>query len=226
MNFETVKAWMTRWAAKESRYSHLKGILGLVLGPIALAVALGLVYFVLLSARRHAPADADYQRKCLWVTLALLPLLFLGNRLVPRRDLMEERMSEPTSPYDPVAGAEVWLTVVLWILFTGPRLFNWAMSSFRAARFYQAMDVHSCAAVMWMLLSQPRKVTFDEIQRDLDWLNVDETVPQLRRLEGLLALRGPPPGLTLTQELRDAIRAELRTIPAPTARRPDPHRQL
>src|SRR5689334_1215505 len=126
MDFETVKSWLVQWTEKQAKNCRLKGIAGVVLGPIALAVASVLVYAmarVFTHDRSYNPGNST---KCIWITLAVLPLMFIGNRIVPRRDLMDERMSE--GPEDSFLGryAARRMTLVyffMWILFTGPRLF-------------------------------------------------------------------------------------------------------
>jgi hypothetical protein len=118
---------------------------------------------------------------------------------------MEKRMEEGV-PFGPTARAEVQIQFLFWILFTGPRLFNWSIASFRSAGKFASMDVHSCAAVLWVLMANPRRVPYDEIMANLDWLNLEETLSQLKQVEGVLFLKGPPQGLSLTTELRTAIR--------------------
>jgi hypothetical protein len=136
------------------------------------------------------------------IALCAAPLMFLGNRLIPRRNLMEERMADPTS----ASRVEARLQFLLWILFAGPRLFGWAIRSFREAERIRRVDAHSCGAVLWMMLNSVRKVTFEEIQRDLDWLNLDDTLADLREIDGVLVLHGPPPAFSMTPELREEIK--------------------
>ena len=99
--------------------------------------------------------------------------------------------------------------VFLWILFTGPRLLDWAIHSFRESARWKQTDTHSCAAVIWMVATRPRKVSFEDIRRELDWLDLEATLPQLKRIPGVLFLKGPPPGVGLTQEFRSAMRSDL-----------------
>jgi hypothetical protein len=213
MNFEAVKSWLTRRMSREANLYRLKGILGLALAPLALAAALTLVYWLLRLFTHDASNNLGDPRKCLWITLAVLPCLFIGNRLAPRRNLMEERMSagpETSLTGHYFARREALGLLFLWIVFTGPRLFNWAADSFREAKRSQQMDVLSCAAVLWMLISSPRKVPFEDIQRDLEWLNWETVLPDLKRMPGVLFLQSPPTGLSLTTELRESIRTDLR----------------
>ena len=97
----------------------------------------------------------------------------------------------------------------LWILFTGPRLLDWAFRSFGEARRWKQMDIHSCAAVLWVLMSRSGKVSFDEIRQKLDWLDLEAVLPEMRRLEGVVFLKTAPAGLSLTQDFRDQIRLEV-----------------
>jgi hypothetical protein len=214
MNFETVKSWLTRWMNQEANVHRLKGSLGLALGPLALVAALTLVYWLLRLLTHDASNHLGDPRKCLWITLAVLPCLFIGNRLAPRRNLMEERMSDgpETSLVGHYAARNQAVGFLfLWIVFTGPRLFDWAADSFREAKRFGQMDIHSCAAVLWMLISSPRKVPFENLQRDLEWLNLEAVLPDLKRISGVLFLQAPPPGLSLTTELRQLIRDDLRS---------------
>jgi hypothetical protein len=93
----------------------------------------------------------------------------------------------------------------LWIIFTGPRLVDWGMTSAREWREWRAYDTHSCGAVLWLLAARLKKVPYEEIQREIPWLNVDETGPALMKIPGVLKLKTPPAGLGLTDDLRTAI---------------------
>ena len=213
MDFEAVKAWLTRWMNRQANAYRLKGILGMALAPAALAAALTLVYWLLRLFTHDVANNLGDPRKCLWITLAVLPCLFIGNRLAPRRNLMEERMSAgpETSLGEHYANrSQVTVLFFLWIVFTGPRLFDWAVDSFRESKRLQQMDLHSCAAVLWKLIFTPRKVPFDELQRDLEWLNLEAVLPEMKRIPGVLILQAPPAGLSLTPDLRNLIRSDLR----------------
>ena len=211
MDFESVKAWLARRMHRQARNCRLKGIFGLVLEPVALVVVLTGIYWLLRLFTQDRSGHLGDPTKCLWITLAIVPCQFIANRLVPHRNLMEERMRE--GPEDSLMGdylarREVVLLFSLWILFTGPRLFDWAFRSFAEARRWKQMDLHSCAAVLWILMSQSGKVAFDEIRRQLDWLDLDAVLPEMRRVDGVVFLKTAPAGLSLTQDLRDEIRSE------------------
>lgn len=214
MNFEVIKAWFERWNEKQIKSCRLKGIIGFSLTPIALLVASILVYWLLRIFLHDDANNLADPKPCLWITLGIIPVLFIANRFTPRRNLMEERMAE--GPDDSFAArAATRRTVIvyffLWILFTGPRLLDWGLDSFRKIKTWKAMDTRSCAAVLWLLLSRPRKVPYTDVQKELDWLNMEAVLPELAEILGILFLKSPPPGLALTQEFRDTVRNELST---------------
>lgn len=207
MDFETIKSWFAKWIGRQIKKCRLLGILGLVLAPLALALATTCVYWLLRLFTHDAAGNLGNSRKCLLISLAFIPCLFVGNRIARRRDLMEEQLSDGRDGFS--VRREVVPLFFLWIMFTGPRLFNWALHSFREAQRWQQTDIHSCAAVLWLLLSKPGKVSFDDMQHQLDWLNLDVVLPEVNRISGVVSLKTPPAGLSLTQDFREQVRSEL-----------------
>ena len=135
--------------------------------------------------------------------------MFIGNRFAPRRSLMEERMEDghaslALSRFGP-GRAQVFAHLVLWVLFTGPRLLDWAVASLHEERQWKTYDTHSCAAVLWLLASRLHKVPYEEIQREIPWLDLAAVMPQLQRIPGVLKLQATPAGLALTDDLRKAV---------------------
>ncbi len=210
MDFEGVKTWLGAQARKRAEVCNLKAILGFALAPVALWFAALCIYWVVwcFLSRRGPPQPGD-KAICFWVSVAAIPLMFIGNRLAPRRSLMEERMegdAVDTALARYGAGrSEVLLHFILWIFFTGPRLVDWALASVREGRQWRACDTHSCGAVLWLLASRLKKVPYEEIQREIPWLNLDDVGPELMRIPGVLKLKTPPAGLGLTDDLRQAI---------------------
>jgi hypothetical protein len=210
MEFEAVKAWLTRWTDKRIKNCRFKGILGFTLCPVALIFALTCVYWLLrlFTEQRYAPGN---RITCLWITLAILPLMFIGNRLAPRHDLMEERMSggpaEAALAQYGAGRSQVVILFFLWILFTGPRLVDWALGSFKEIHRLKQQDAHGCAAVLWLLVSRYKKVPYEDFEREIPWLDLTAVLPEVIRIPGVLELKTPPTGLGLTDDLRAAIRS-------------------
>jgi hypothetical protein len=207
MDFEGVKAWLTQQTEKQAKVCRLKATMGFVFAPLAVAVATTCVYWLLRLFTHDRRYNLGDSTKCLSISLAIIPLMFIGNRLTPRRDLMEERMSGDSvdAGLARYRKGEVLGLLFLWILFTGPRLVDWGIASLREGRRWQHQDVHSSAAVLWLLASRLKKVPYEDFAREIPWLNLDDILPELMRIPGVLKLKGPPAGLALTDDLRKAI---------------------
>jgi hypothetical protein len=209
MDFETVKAWLAQQSEKLAARCRLKGVLGLVLCPMALAWSASLVYAFLWAISRRLSQQSGSSNYCLATSLLVLPLLFIGNRLMSPADVLEDRLSDPEgrtlARFGPGRGVAE-LLILCWVLFTGPKLWDWAIKSFREARLWREQDTHSCAAVIWLLATRFKRVPFEDVGREIPWLDLPATLPQLARIPGVLNLKGPPPGLALTDDMRKAIR--------------------
>jgi hypothetical protein len=208
MDFDYIKNWLTHYNQSIASRSRMCGILGLVLFPIGLAAGVALVFALacLFTAKQSGNPDVG---KSIWVALGCIPLMFIGNYLTPRP---EKKLGWDHGIDGGIGGRVVGrykalFGVMSWILFTGPRLLNWSIKSFQAAKETGQQDVHSCAAVLWVLMSRPNRVPLDEIPAALEWLNFDATLPEVQKVPGVLFLQGPPAGLTLSTDLRNAIRA-------------------
>lgn len=207
MDFEIVKELFMQHMNKRTKICRLKGILGFIFFPIVLAVAVACVYGLLrlFTYKRYGP---DNGGTCLWIALGSLPIMFIGNWLTPRGEsLMERRMREGAPmPGGAVNRGTVFFHLFLWVMFTGPRLCNWAIASMREAHQWQEQDAHGCAAVLWLLVSRPKKVPYEDFQTELPWLDLPSVLPQITRVSGVLQLQSPPAGLSLNDDLRKAIR--------------------
>jgi hypothetical protein len=208
MDFETIKELFTRHMNKMTKICRMKGILGFIFCPVALAIGMGCVYGLarLFTYKQYGPNN---ERACLWIALGSLPVMFLGNMIAPRGEsLMEKRMREGAPmPGSAANRGTVWVHLFLWLMFTGPRLFNWAIVSMREAQEWQQMDAHSCAAILLLLVSRPKKVPYENFQSEYPWLNLPNVLPQIVRVSGVLRLQAAPVGLGLTEDLRKALRS-------------------
>ena len=211
MDFEAVKAWLIRQTDRQIRVRWLLALLGIVLTPVALADG-SLLIFVLVRAFGRDSTDPGMDARCFWIALGAVPVMFIINRLTRRPDEPEKYYHEAAVEDDSLVGSyvhrrKVQLRFFLWVIFTGPRLVDWVIFSFREISRLKKQDSHSCAAVLWLLLLKGKKVPYPEIQCEFDWLDLETTLSQLSWITGLLHLKNPPPGLSLTEDLRVAIRS-------------------
>jgi hypothetical protein len=209
MDFEALKAWLARQTRKQIRIRWLLALLGVVLTPIALVVDAFLIFVIVRRITRDWD-DPQMNVKCLWVTLGIIPVLFVINRFMDRgkgteKYYHDEPDTSVTGSYWRVRKAEAG--IFLWVLFTGPRLVDWVIFSLRQIRQLTRQDTHSCAAVLWLLVVKAKRTAYPDLQRELDWLDVEATLPQLAWISGVLYIKTTPPAVSLTDDLRNAIRA-------------------
>jgi hypothetical protein len=162
-------------------------------------------------AERDSP-DPNVAATCVWIGLASIPVLFLINFFIPRGDKKEVYYHD--EPDTSVIGMyqtrqRVKIQVILWILFTGPRLVNWSIFSFKRIVQLKRQDTHGCAAVIWLLLAKGRRLAYPDIQTELDWVDVEATMRQLAWVPGLLFIKREHPAVSLTDDFRAEIRKDL-----------------
>lgn len=207
MDFDYIKAWLERYNASVMSKNRLCGILGLIIFPIALAAGFFLVLMIV-----GAFATDRYGRPRLamafWISLGVMPFLFLGNYLM--RDRRKEKRWNDESADGildmMILRYKLFFAIIGWVLFTGPRLLSWSLDSFRNAKLTSQQDTHSCAALLWLLNSKPSRVPLEDIPTVLEWLSLEATMAELQKVPGVLYFPGPPAGLTLSTDLRSAIK--------------------
>jgi len=210
MDFEAVKAWFINQTQKQIRNRWLLAVLGLVLLPVGTAIGGGLIYVCLLAFNRDS-SDPNIGVKCLWITLGIVLVMFVVNLLIPKKDEPETFYSEESDAPDGLLGSyvhrrKVQGKFILWIVLTGPRLLGWSIYSFKEISRLKRRDAHSCAALLWLLTTKRSKLPYENISQELDWLDVETALSELKHIPGILFLKTSPAGISMNDELRTAIR--------------------
>ena len=207
MDFETIKAWLAGQTAKQLRIRSSLAVLSLILAPVALAISL-IMAFAIAWLFVHDPKDPGVETRCFWISLGALPVLFIVNRFMPREKkeqyYHEDADTSLVGSY--IERRKTQLRFISWLLFTGPRAVDWVISCFRKIHGLKRQDTHSCAAVLWLLMVKGKRVPYADIQRELEWVDLDATLPQLASLNGVLNIKAPVPAMSLSEDLRAAIR--------------------
>ena len=213
MEFESVKQWYDAHLKRQIRNRRLLAVLGFILFPIGTAVGGGLIYvFLYLIKQRATRNDEGFQdAQCFWITVGIVVVMFIINAFIPRQRGPEKLYSEEADRDDSllghyVEGRKVQAKFFLWIILTGPRLFSWAIFSLQEASRLKTQDAHAGGALLWLMLVKRGKVPYDDIPKELDWLDVPTALAQLEDVPGIVHLQGPPPGISMTDDLRTAIR--------------------
>lgn len=88
------------------------------------------------------------------------------------------------------------------LLLISPQLMWAGLRDLRRAQRLRQLDIPACATIISMMLGKVKQVTFEEILAAYPHLDVSGVAGQLLELDGVVALREDPPGLTLTADLR------------------------
>ena len=207
MNFESIKAWLAQQTRREVRTRWMFIVLGVVLTPLALIVGTFVIFVVALFITKDWK-DPNIGIKCLRVAVGSIPVLFLISFLLTRdqTETYYHEESDGTLVGSYMYHRKLQMQLLLWVLFTSPRLVEWVFFSFGRIRQLSRQDTHSCAAVLCVLLAKGKRLPYPDIQKALEWLDLENILPQLAWIPGVLFIKSDPPALTVTDELRDAIR--------------------
>jgi hypothetical protein len=201
-------------------------LLGWIAAALVLMLTFGLTYLTILFAtfiwgfRLRGTTIS-------WLALGFVALLFLCYRRARRPALEEIEFTEgeeqglalmgpgaQASAFGPLLGMVLapravgsMARLVADVFFTGPRLTAASCTAFRQAGRLRHLDADGIASVLTVLLSSPGRVALEDIAARIEGLDTGRVFPQMRMIPGVLVLAGPPPGLSLTQDLREQFRA-------------------
>ncbi len=198
------------------------GGLAMLLGGIAILVATwAFVYMVSLFAL--GPWLGYHHWAHSVVGLLLIPALFWGNARTSREYLSEYSVTTGTASdavvsfFLPGAGMvsnvnllapdtiHTGAKMITDILYSGPRVVTAAFRTFGKCFRLRRIDLTGCGAVLGALFAARRKMSFQEIVNVVPGLNPILVFPQMHEIDGVIFLAADPPGLTLSQELREEI---------------------
>jgi hypothetical protein len=199
--------------------------LGWLAAALVLALTFGLTYAtILFSTVIWGLRLRD--RTISWLALGFVALLFLCYRR-SRKPALEEReftaseeqglawmgSGAQVSPFAGLLGMAMapravggMARIIADILFTGPRLVAASFAAFRQAGRLRFLDADGIAAVLTVLLAYPGRVAFDDIVARVEGLDAGRVFPQMKAIPGVVFLQSPPPGMSLTPDLRAQLR--------------------
>ena len=225
MDQTRITAWLGRKLKRDSALCWLGGLGSLLGGGAILLTTWGLIYMVSLFALGPWLGYRHWVQSVLG--LVVIPALFWGNAQTSRDYLSEYSVTTGTasdrvvnfylpgvglgSNVNPLAPNTLHsgIKIITDCLYSGPRVAGFGFRTMARARRLRRIDVGNCGAVLTLLVFAGRKMGFQEISDALgEGFNPAWIFPQIADVEGVLFLKAEPAGLTLTQELRDEIRAQ------------------
>ena len=99
--------------------------------------------------------------------------------------------------------------LALSILYWAPLFFHMAFEEFRKAFAIRLLDRRAVIAAIRLLAGRDSRVMWYEFERELPSMPVEALQRQLSLVNGVVFLKNEPAGATLTDSLRDEIRAAL-----------------
>lgn len=217
MSDERVQIWLEKKLAHEARQNLILAFCLLVGAGAVLAFTFAGFYtfsfFVFWRVFRfHLDA-------CWWFAFSGLVLLFIANKVTDREQLTEYEVESMdggpvrtfylphigiVSNLNPFssANAQAFVKILADLVLTGPRLVTVAWQTFKRSGRLRQADVSTLAHVFTLLLSAGKRVSLAEILPQLGHCDPSQVFRQLAEIEGVVFLNSPPPGISLTADLR------------------------
>jgi hypothetical protein len=227
MAVDPVTAWLSRTIETERRNTLGVVIAGAFGGLIALVVTFaftyGAIWFISFSLLSVSSV------MCFWITAALMVALFIGNITTSREYLESYSFTTGTasdkvvsfdvpqvgmvSNINPIApdSAHSFLKMFTSILFTAPRLVMGAIHGVARWKRLGSLDLEGCGAILGHLLQNEHRVALTDIGEAFHHRSLERLLPQLAEVSGVLFLKSPPPGLSLSTDLRREILSSMKT---------------
>ncbi len=103
---------------------------------------------------------------------------------------------------DPAAGL-MFVRLLATGLLCGPRFCVLAWDLVQRGRRLKRMNIPHCAAVLTLLIKRQSRVSVEELLKDLPQADLENTLPQLADIDGVVFLSTEPIGLTVAPRLQE-----------------------
>lgn len=217
MSDERVQIWLEKKLAREARQHVVLALILLVGATAVLAVtfagAYTMSFFVFWRLFRFQVGV------CFWFAAAVIVLLLIVNAFTDHEKLTEYEVEtldggpvqtfylpqvgivSNLNPFS-AANAQAQVKILADLVLTGPRLVTAAWQTFKRSGRLRHMDVPVLAFVFTRLLSAGKRVSLAEILPQLGHCDPSLVFQQLHEIEGVVFLNSPPPGISLTADIR------------------------
>lgn len=215
MSYELVHLWLTDWARKHALLNALTSLATFGLAAILLALTWYIIFAVCIFI---APRGFNGHLAGLVIPLAVIALLFWTEARTPQEYFSEISVTPVNgdrvivipnvgSNVNPLAGDSVNATakMISDCLCVGPRAIRGAIRFAGKAIRLKRLNIEQSAAVLTALLRAGGKLTYQQITEGVEDVDLAQTIPSLRDVDGTVYLRSEPAGMSLTQELRDEV---------------------
>lgn len=199
-----LEAWLERHIAHHWRVELITACFTLVFAFASTILAMGLLF-------NWMRPGVDF----VWLIPLGLALVFLMYPFVTPKPLpflgrlRSNHESDPVKSCRPFAVHEYFADgyIAMGAIFWAPLFFHMAYEEFRKAFAIRLLDRRAVLAAMRLLAERDSRVMWYEFERALPAMPLESLQRQLSLVNGVVFLKNEPAGATLTDALREEIRA-------------------
>lgn len=223
---DAIEAWVRKTMRSRAWADSALAVAALLGGLVALGVTCFAAFFVLSLLLFFLPWEVPAPGLWAKIGTAVFVGLAFVESLRSRRRLFEGYADEP-SPAGVALSAGLWTVGMGWgpmralplapatsrnlfraaadIVCVGPRLLASALRLVRRVRAASRVDRAACARILRFALEAPGRLSFRQLKASAPDLDLPSVLGGLRWLEGVIFLERDPPGLTLSESLREEL---------------------
>lgn len=99
--------------------------------------------------------------------------------------------------------------ILMWIIYCSPMLVYDGLAKLIASARLKDDHADDCAAVLGLMYQTGSKVSYAVLDDHFDYDRIDAVVRRLEPVDGVLLLQADPPGIALTDRLREEIASQI-----------------
>lgn len=213
MEASGVENWLRHRARREQRRELALAFVGLGAGGLlVLLTGLGLAAMLLAGAVPLTDAAGvvlgqrwEFEFRTphfAGLTAGVILLLFAGNSRGEREGYLPSGGLDWRDSLNVGQVLRAVARVFAELLYSGPRWLMAGGAAFQRARGWRRMDLGRSARLLFELHCHAGRVSLSDLAKTLPDLDVAAGLTELRLLRGVMVLESPPPGASLSSELR------------------------
>ncbi|MBI5801861.1 MAG: J domain-containing protein [Verrucomicrobia bacterium] len=208
---------LENWLRRRSRREHRRSLMtalggGMAGGALLLLTGVGLASVLLAGWVTFTEAAGVVLGRSLEVQFGLpqfwglvagvILLLFAGNSRGDREAFIAPGELDWRDSLNAFQVLRAVAGVFAEVLYSGPRLLLAGVAAGRRASGWRRMNFQRGARVLFELHCHASRVPLRELAKALPGLDLPDALAELRLLRGVMLLESPPPGASLSSELR------------------------
>ena len=213
MEARELEIWLRRRARRERRRERLLALGGGIAGGTLLLLAgVGLASVLMAGMVQLAESVSAVRGRSLefefstlhfaGLVVGVILLLFAGNSRSDREAFIAPGELDWRDSLNIGQVLRAVAGVFAEVLYSGPRLLLAGVAAGRRARGWRRMNFERSARVLFELHRHASRAPLEELAKALSDVDVSEALAELRLLRGVMLLESPPPGASLSSELR------------------------